>query len=261
MTELINLDCQSLSFDSKLSGRRLKKVQNIFPIKILLNIICFSLYLLGMKRNMIASTLGLPPNTVRTKIRIFFRDGVSALFDRRKNNVVRQVKDEPEASPKRETVIEQTTEEIVLRVRDICIAIPKHNYLQARAVLLTFVQNKIITKAEAAKNLDLSSVHIGYLCNGLKDKDIHSLFDNRKGQKQDYKFTPEIKAQLIQIFTINSLTGKSTSGKAIGEELEAMFETSFSERSVRFHMSKLGLRQIKSTLPAQYELEKKTGKK
>lgn len=258
MSELINLHCQNLSFDPKLSARRLKKAQSIFPIKILLNIICLSLYLLGMKRSMIASTLNLSPNTVRTKIRIFLRDGASALFDRRKQNLDCQVKDEPETSPKRETVIEQTREEIVLGVGDICIAIPKNNCLQARAVLLTFVQNEIITKAEAAKNLNLSSVHIGYLCNELKDKDIHSLLDQRQGQKQDYKFTPEVKAQLIQNFTVNSLTGKSTSGKAIGKELESMFETSFSERSVRFHMKKLGLRQIKNTLPAQYELEKKT---
>jgi hypothetical protein len=212
-----------------------------------------------MKRSMIASTLGLSPNTVRTKIRLFFRDGISAIFDRRKTNVVSHVQDKPAASPKRKTVIEQTTEEIVFRIRDICIAIPRHNYLQARAVLLTFVQNKVVTKAEAAKNLNLSSVHIGYLCNELKNKDIHSFLDQRKGQKQDYKFTPEVKAQLIQIFTINSLTGKKTSGKVIGEKLEAMYETKFSERSVRFHMSKLGLRQIKNTLPVQYELEKKTG--
>lgn len=258
MTELINLHCQGLSFDPKLSARRLKKAQSIFSIKILLNIMCLSLYLLGMKRSTIASTFGLSPNTVRTKIRIFLSGGTSALFDRRKKNLVPQVKDESETSPKREAVIEQTTEENVLRVGDICIAIPKNNHLQARAVLLTFVQNEIITKAEAAENLNLSSVHIGYLCNGLKDKDIHSLLDHRQGQKQDYKFTPEVKAQLIQTFTINSLTGKSTSGKTIGEELEAMFETSFSERSVRFHMRKLGLSQIKSTLPAQYELEKKT---
>lgn len=259
MSELINLHCQNLSFDQILSARRLKKVQSIFPIKILLNIICLSLYLLGMKRSMIASTLGLSPNTVRTKIRLFLRDGIPAIFDRRKTNVVSQVQEKPGASPKRKAVIEQTTEEIVFRIRDICIAIPKHNYLQARVVLMTFVQNKVITKAEAAKSLNLSSVHIGYLCNELKNKDIHSFLDKRKGQKQDYIFTPEVKAQLIQIFTINSLTGKKTSGKAIGEKLEAMYETKFSERSVRFHMSKLGLRQIKNTLPVQYELEKKTG--
>ena len=258
MTELINLHCQSLSFDPKLSARRLMKAQSIFPIKILLNIIFLSLYLLGMKRSTIASTLDLSPNTVRTKIRIFLKEGASALFDRRKKILLPQVKDEPETSPKRETVIEQTTQDNVLRVGDVCIAIPKNNHLQARAVLLTFVQNGIITKAEAAENLNLSSGHIGYLCNELKDKDIQSLLDQRQGQKQDYKFPPEVKAQLIQIFTIKSLTGKNTSGKTIGEELEAMFETSFSERSVRFHMRKLGLSHIKRTLPVQYELEKKT---
>lgn len=258
MPELINLNCQSISFNPRLSARRLKKAQSIFPIKILLNIMCFSLYILGMKRSMIASTFGLSPNTVRTKIRAFLKEGASALFDRRKKNLLPQIKDEPETTPKIETVIEQTTEDNVLRVGDICIAIPKNNHLQTRAVLLTFVQNEIITKAEAAKNLNLSSVHIGYLCNKLKNKDIHSLWDQRQGQKQDYKFTPEIKAQLIQFFTINSLTGKSTSGKAIGENLEAMFKTSFSERSVRFHMRKLGLSHIKRTLPVKYELEKKT---
>ncbi|MGA1824071.1 MAG: hypothetical protein ACMUIP_05340 [bacterium] len=106
MTELINLHCQSLSFDSKLSVRRLKKAQRIFPIKILLNIICLSLYLLGMKRSNIASIFGLSSNTVRTKIRIFFRDGVSAIFDRRKRVWVPHLKSEPKMSSKTETVIE-----------------------------------------------------------------------------------------------------------------------------------------------------------
>jgi transposase len=258
MTELINLHCQSLSFDPKLSARRLKKAQRIFPIKILHNIIFLSLYLLGMKRSAIASTFGLSPNTVRTKIRIFLKEGASALFDRRKKNLLPPVKEEPEMSPERETVIEQTTEDDVLRIGDICIAIPKNNHLQARAVLLTLVQNGIITKAEAAESLNLSLGHIGYLCNELKDKDIQCLLDQRQGQKEDYKFTPEVKAQLIQIFTIKSLTGKRTSGKTIGEELEAMFGISFSERSVRFHMLKLGLSHIKRTLPVQYALEKKT---
>lgn len=258
MVELINLNCQSLSFDPKLSARRLQKAQGIFPKKILLNIICFSLYLLGIERSIIATTLSLSPNTVRTKIRIFLSNGASALFDRRKKNLDPQIKDESETSAKKETVVAQTKKEIVFRVGDMCIAIPKNNYLQARAVILTLIQNKIITKAEAAKNLNLSSAHIGYLCNKLKDTDIHFLLDQRKGQKKDYKFTPKVKAQLIQIFTINSLTGKSTSGKAIGEKLDAMFEASFSQRSIRFHMRKLGLRQIKNTLLAQYELEKKT---
>lgn len=258
MTELINLHCQSLSFDPKLSARRLKKAQSIFPLKILHNIIFLSLYLLGMERSTIASTFGLSPNTVRTKIRIFLKEGASALFDRREKNLLPQVKEEPEMSPERETVIEQTPEDNVLRVEDICVVIPKNNRLQARVVLLTFVQNEIITKAEASKSLNLSPAHIGYLCNELKDKDIQCLLDQRQGQKQDYKFTPEVKAQLIQIFTIKSLTGKRTSGKTIGEELEAMFGISFSERSVRFHMMKLGLAQIKRTLPVQYELEKKT---
>jgi hypothetical protein len=91
----------------------------------------------------------------------------------------------------------------------------------------------------------------------LKDRDIHCLIDKRKGSQEDYKFTPDVKAELIKEFAVSCLTGKSASGKTIGEKMDATFKTSFSERSVRFHMHKLGLNGIKKSLPQKYELEKK----
>lgn len=259
MMDSINMHCQGLSFDPKLSASRIEKAEVVFGKKVLINILCFCLYLLGVKRVMIATALGLPENTMRAKIRTFLKDGFHSLGDRRQKNLVQHSeKEQKRDSTVSEVEIKQTTEEIVIAIGQTSVVLPRKNNLQARVVLLTLVDSNLVTKAEASDILKLSTAHIGFLCKELKDKDIHCLIDKRKGLQEDYKFTPDVKAELIKEFAVSCLTGASASGKAIGEKMDTTFKASFSERSVRFHMRKLGLSGIKKTLPEKYEMEKKS---
>ncbi len=262
MKNSINLYCQDFTFDPKLSANRMEKAEVVFGKKVLINILCLCLYLLGVKRVTIAAALDLSANTMRAKIRTFLKDGFYSLGDRRQKSLVQpsKVEQKKDVTVSR-AAIKQTQEEIVIAIENTSIVLLRKNSLLVKAVLLTLVDGNLVTKAEASDILKLSTAHIGYLCKELKDKDIHCLIDKRKGLQEDYKFTPDVKAELIKEFAVSCLTGESASGKALGEKMDTTFNTSFSERSVRFHMHKLGLNGIKKSLPEKYELEKKSSLK
>ncbi len=258
MKESTILYCQGFSFDPKLSANRIEKAETVFGKKVLVNLLCLCLYLLGVKRVSIAEAFDLSANTLRAKIRTFLKDGFYSLGDRRRKRLdLCREKERKQNGGADRAAIRQTKEEIVVAIGEASIVLPKKNNLQARTVLLTLVDNNLVTKAEASDVLKLSTAHVGYLREELKDKDIHCFIDKRKGSLEDYKFTPDVKAELIKEFAVNCLTGGNASGKAIGEKLDATFESSYSERSVRHHMRKLGLNGIKKTLPEEYATVKK----
>ena len=258
MDKLIDLNGKDLSVSSVIAARRLKKAQIVFTKGFLINIFSLCFFLLGMKRKDIASLLDIPLSTTCAKVRTFMGGGAPALVDRREKKTSVDIEKE---TIENEVTVEQATPETVIKVGDISISIPENNTLQARTILLTFVQNNLLSKSDAAKVLNVTPTHIDRLCKDLEDKDIHSLIDSRKGQKKDFKYTPEIKSELIQIVVLNCLTGEKTSGKSVGAELEAKFEVSFSERAVRHHMEKLGLNQIKKSLRERYDSIKKKSSK
>ena len=84
MSGFNNIDCRTLSFSPELSSKRLSKAQLIFGEKVIKRIICFCLYILGVRRIEISEAVKLPENTVRTMLKAISRDGFAAFFDRRK---------------------------------------------------------------------------------------------------------------------------------------------------------------------------------
>jgi hypothetical protein len=94
----------------------------------------------------------------------------------------------------------------------------------------------------------------------MQEGDVYSLIDKRKGQTQEYRFTPEIKAELIQQVAANSITGKPTSSRVISEQIKQRCNLSLPDRSIRLHMDKLGLSRISKSLPELVQRLKKTSK-
>ena len=62
------------------------------------------------------------------------------------------------------------------------------------------------------------------------------------GQQKDYKFTPEIKSEIVIQFAVNAALGKSTSSATLSKDIQERTKLQFSPRSIRFHISKLGLK-------------------
>ncbi len=84
------------------------------------------------------------------------------------------------------------------------------------------------------------------------------MIDQRKGQLSDYRFTAEVKAELIQQFVLDIVAEGRASGRSLSEHLLSRCELRLSERSIRDQLGKLGLSRIKESLPNLLSALKKT---
>ncbi len=237
-----SIDCRNLSFSLDLSESRLNKVLLVFGENVLKRIIVFSLYILGVKRTDISQVVKLPENTVRTMLKTISKDGVIALFNRRKKPLVMTKDPDEKPSTKVGIEISELNDRYQISINGKDIFILKKNRHQLKAMVLTFAENGLISKTFAGKLLNLSSSHVGYLINKVSENDLSCLIDQRKGQKKDFVFTPEIKSELIVQFAVNAATGKSTSSPVLAKDLEQRTSHDLSQRSIRFHINNLGLK-------------------
>jgi transposase len=129
------------------------------------------------------------------------------------------------------------------------IIINSSNQLQFKTLILTFMNSGFLKAKEASEILGLSERHVRELNNALQRDDITSLIDKRQGQQKDYVFTEDIKAELIQQYSANIMTGRSTSSREITKQLNEACNCNVSDRAVRQYILKLGLNKIKGTLP------------
>ena len=81
------------------------------------------------------------------------------------------------------------------------------------------MNSNFLTLKQASVLLGISERHTRELGKKIKNNDVTSLIDQRKGQQKEYIFTEDIKAQLIQQFAINVISGGSTSSKTIARQI------------------------------------------
>lgn len=246
----------NLSFSKNHSNKRLEKAYESIGINIINRIIGFTLFLLGAKRGDIAQYLQMPMGTFLSFLTRTDRYGLLAFEDRRKSASIKIVK--TEAPLKISLGVTEQNVIIQLSGENQSILIPRKNLLQCKVILLTFVNNGLLSAKEVSEVLGFSLRHTRELNNKMHDRDVYCLIDKRKGQTQDYRFTPEIKGELIQQVAANAVTNKPTSSRLISEQLDERCGLSLPDRSVRLHMKKLGLPKISKTLPALVEDLKKT---
>ena len=84
------------------------------------------------------------------------------------------------------------------------------------------------------------------------------LVDQRKGQTKDLLVDSRVKGELVQQFAARSIAGYSVSGKALAQAVNDNLQISISDRAARWHMKKLGLMEIKKSLPKLVNSLKKT---
>jgi hypothetical protein len=251
------LNYQSIKFYPELSEQRMATANKILGNKVIKRIVAFAFYLLGAHRRPIAELLNMPQDTLKSAISRVLKAGTGAFEDSRKKTSVFIL---PGAIlPKKPSVFLEGQEVIAdFGLTDTILRIPARNALQVKTILLTMLNNGLITTAEAAKVLGYSLVHVTRLSQALGEGDVQALIDKRQGQKLDYLFSPEIKAELVQQFAANAVTGKPISSRIISEQLNKRCNLNLPDRSVRLHMKKLGLPRIAKSLPGLIETLKKT---
>lgn len=240
------LNCQTVPFSEELQRKRMAQAKTILGNRVVKHIICFVLYLFGVDRKSISDLLATPPGTIRSIIRAILHDGLPALEDRRRNSST--FLPFPEKSYK-VTVRGEEKSVIVDFGAAGELAMPRKNTLQIKVMLLSLLDNRLITTKEVAEVLGIGAVHTLNLAHKLHTHDVIALIDKRKGQQQEYRFSPDVKAELIQQFVLDIVTSGKTSGKLLANQLQERCELVLSERSIRDHINKLGLSGIKKSLP------------
>ena len=257
------MDCQNLTLSTKQSQKRFEKAQLSLSSVILKKILFFALYILGARFKTIASIIEIPEETGKTTIHRVMSGGVLAFCDRRqsiKNDVIQTP---PPTQP-------QIVQASALSEKDHCIitfgdtdhqlTIPLKNRVYLKSVLLSLLQANILPASKVSSILGITTAHCHELATRLLNEDLTEvLVDKRKGQKKDFRVNSSVKADIIKNFAARTVTGHSISSHKIAELINKEHNTNISPRTIRWHMNRLGLMNIKKSLPELVdELKKKS---
>ena len=258
MTDLPKINCQNVVFSPDLASARIARACEFFGTSVVRRVLCWALYLLGVDRTTIAQLMQIPRNTVKSFLKAIKRDGLPALEDRRRKSSSFLPPVLPPPPPVK--VYRNDNNVIIDLGTEQYITIATSKPLQLRTVILSFLNNKLISTAEAAGALSLSVSQVQNLARTLDGNDADGLLDSRKGQMTDYRVGPAVKAELIQQFTVDIITQGRTSGRQLAKELQQRCQIEISERTVRYHLAQLGLPNIKKSLPQLIAAIKKNSK-
>ena len=259
MTDKIRLiDCRSLTFSPQLSESRMGQAWESLGAGVIQRILCFTLYLLGLKRSAIARTLGIPPDTAKSIIKAVKRDGLRAIEDRRlKPSTLLPKQTSTEPPP---ITLREDDDHLVVDfgIRDRAIKLCRQDPLQMKTVLLSMFNSGLLSTRQVAEAIELTPSHTAALGRRLQEQGALSLVDQRQGQKEDFVVNSSVKAELIQQFAVDVITSGRTSSTAISEELKERCGIVVPDRTVRHHLSRMGLGSIKRSLPQLVAAVKKT---
>ena len=253
------MNCRDFEFSAEKSAQRVVRFQQAFDPKLLNRILALALYLLGSKRKEVASLLDMSEDSLKTMLRTVQRDGFNALRDRRHSM----------PTPNASTFVAPAKPAATLQLDEqFCVIdfgegkqlkIVRTHRVHLKTVLLSLYQSGLLTADDISSALKISTAHCRNLSAKLAHEDvIEALVDKRQGQKQDYLVGKAEKAELIKHFAAETMMGRATSGRALAKIIHEASQLTLSERTIRWHMNKLGLNLIKKTLPERVETVKKT---
>ncbi len=260
------LDYQELSpLPTEQRRRRFETARNALGESVLTKLLAFAMYTLGASRRGVAELVGLPIPTLQSVTERVLRDGLQALEDRRHKASTSSVQADPQPllpQPQAEAqavALRVEEESLVIQVGEKQqVLIPRHNSVQCRTVLLTFLDSGLLSVNDVAHGLGLSTERVRQLKKKLAEDDAKGLIDQRQGQKQDYLVIPEVKAELIQEFVVSLLTNGRTSSESLKEGLSERCNIDIAARTIRAHVANLGLRLIRYSLPRRMAEVKRT---
>ena len=253
------INCRNIEFSPEKASIRFATALRVFTPTVLYRIVAFVLFLLGAKRVDIAKATNMPVESVKTLVRVVNRDGFQALRDRRRKDnycVSIPAKRRPRIAVRRQgdfCLVEFCESE------DLKIEIPLSHQIQIRTILLSLLNAKLISTKDTADVLGICEAYCRELAGKLNCADIpDALLDRRRGQMSDYRVGSEEKAELILQFAALTVTGHSASSEILAQRVSEKTHTAISPRTIRWHMNKLGLNNIKHALPVLVDALKKT---
>lgn len=235
------IDSTSIEFSAARSRNRIEKAVAVIGEKTVKKIIGLALFLLGAKRNEISEMLDLPLGTFFTFLTRFHNEGIDAVSSKK------SLSKSSSSKTKAITADKQQFPEINT-ILDKAQVLKDTSPIKHKVLILSLMNLDTISSKEASERLGLTPQHTRELAHKLEAGDADELIDKRQGQRQDYKFNESVKAELIQQFVFNVITGGSTGSPQLCRQINDACGSTVSERSVRIYIEKLGLNKIKHSL-------------
>ena len=242
------LELSGLEFSAEKAEHRSGHAMEVLGEKVVLRLLAFGVFLLGAERKEIASGLAIPLGTLLSLLTRVGKVGLPAFEDRRRRHA--EFRPTLEAPAPALTVAMEDGYIVIGPDQPGQLRMPVRDAFQARVILLSLVNGGALTTRAAAEMLGYTAAHVRTLCRKLEAEGAGSLLDRRRGQKQDYRITPEVKSELVVQAAAHAMTGQSVSSAAVVASLNERKRWELSERTVRLHMQKLGLAKIVTALPA-----------
>jgi len=234
------INSANIEFSAARSRNRIEKAVAVIGEKAVKRIIGLALFLLGVNRKKISEMLDLPLGTFFSFLTRFHKEGLDVISSKRTAS--------KDTVPKRETANEPHQSFEIIKNLDKILALKETNPLQHKVLILSFMNLDMLSAKEASVILGYSPQHTRNLAHKLEVGDADTLIDNRQGQQLDYQFRESVKAELIQQFAYNVITGGNTGSRQLCQQVNDASGSSISDRSVRLYMNKLGLNKIKDSL-------------
>lgn len=240
------LDCRGLDFSPKLAATRIQAAELVFGEAVLRRIVAFTLFILGVDRAHIAEVVGMPPGTVRSLIRRLLGVGVEGFVDHRRRAAPAAPVRPAEPKPALTVHVPPEAGALVVGCGDL--QLPADNPIQRKVVLLSLIGEGMLSAEDVAPALGLSASHVRKLHRDLMASDVTAVLDKRRGQLQDYRVGPELKGQMIVQFVLELAECGRASSETVARRLEQSCDEHLSERTVRHHLSRLGLTRVRELL-------------
>lgn len=238
------------------SQQRLEKAKLILGEAVVYRILTFALYLLGANVQALAAFLKMPHDTVKSLIDRVITEGLSALEDRRRKTPT--FVSQP-CTPTEKPKLTVEAEHLTLHFYgERKMKIPRRNKFQCRTVLLSMLPAGLLRREAVAEALELSTERTRKLKTALFKNDVHAVIDQRRGQQRDYRMTSRVKAELIQQYVLNLNSETSTSSRQLSNDLHQRCELDLVARTIRLHVSRMGLKHLKASLSLLLHGIKKT---
>jgi hypothetical protein len=242
------LDCRKLDFSPKLAAARIEAAEAVFGERVLKRMVAFTLFILGVNRARIAEVLSMPPGTVRSLIRRLLGTGVDGFVDHRCKAVPEAAVRQTEPPPAMRVHAEPEAEPLVVVGGEL--QLPKGNPIQRKVVLLSLIGEGLLSAEDVAPVLGLSASHVRRLHRDLMASDVEAVIDKRRGQLRDYRVDSDLKGQMIVQFVLElAECGRASSG-AVARRLGLNCNEHVPERTVRHHLSRMGLTLVRESLVA-----------
>jgi len=226
-----------------LSQKRITRAINTLGEGVVIRILAFASYLMGWSYEDIARNYGYSIPGLKSLLQQVLLQGVERFVDQRRKDAWQSPYVEPPAV-KCQVDLEQRDDGMVVNIEKASLFIKEEDTLARKTLAILLVDSGVLTQKEAAELTGTKPLAVSKNYQAFKAEGAAGLVDKREGQKQEYRFTPQVKGELIRGYSLKALENISPSSSVLAQHLSEVFGQPFSRRSVSYHLDQTGLNLV-----------------